>query len=676
MSFIYPQFLWAFLLLAIPVLIHLFNFRRYKTVYFSQVSFLKEVKQETKKQSQLKHLLVLIARILAFTALILAFAQPYFQEDNNKIQQTKSTISIYVDNSFSMQNNYQEGNKFEVARQFAYEIVKSFNKNDQFQILSNEFEGFQQRVYTQNEALKLIDQLVLSPETRTFTEVNKRQNSTLSKYSGTKREQFVISDFQKSTFNLDNFIPDSANQYWLIPLTSENQHNVSIDSVWIIEPAFKPNDVVNIHYRLKNYSSKKMSIPLKASLENQVINQAEIDIQPFEKKDSSIAVVFPKKGIHYGKISLGNDAIKYDNTFHFGVKLADVIEVAIIQPNVKDSSVKSVFEKDSIFNVSVFKKDQIDQKELENADLIILNGAQKINSGLISTIERAISNGRSLFVFPPAQQPEKLNTLLSTFKAPQLSKKDTNRIQITKLTFKHPFFSSILNSETKNPLLPTSFLHYVQLPSNGLTQNLLEFENNEVALSITQYKKGTIYLSSSPIQEKYSTWTKHSLLLPILFQSAFNSQSKYPLAYTIGSNQNLIAKEKPNPKETFEIYSGSGKNSFIPSYKTIGQLSNIRPGLYAENEGNYVLKLNDRSIAPIALNYNRLESNQDQLSETDLNEFIDKTKHKNLSIITGQFTDVASQINLLGDVQSWWKLLIIGGLIFLGIETLLIRLWK
>ena len=48
-TFLYPNFLWALSLVAIPIIIHLFNFRKYKTVYFPNVSLLKEVQQESKK---------------------------------------------------------------------------------------------------------------------------------------------------------------------------------------------------------------------------------------------------------------------------------------------------------------------------------------------------------------------------------------------------------------------------------------------------------------------------------------------------------------------------------------------------------------------------------------------------------------------------------------------------
>src|SRR5687767_13764757 len=102
MRFLYPSFLFALLAIAIPIIIHLFNFRKFKKIYFPNVRFLKEVKLETQSKSRLKHLLVLASRILAITFLVLAFAQPYIPASEKEIIKGEQTISIYIDNSFSM----------------------------------------------------------------------------------------------------------------------------------------------------------------------------------------------------------------------------------------------------------------------------------------------------------------------------------------------------------------------------------------------------------------------------------------------------------------------------------------------------------------------------------------------------------------------------------------------
>ena len=72
-----PQILYALLALAIPIIIHLFNFRKHEKIYFSSIRFLEEIKTKNKKKRNLKNLLILLSRLLALAFLIIAFAKPY-----------------------------------------------------------------------------------------------------------------------------------------------------------------------------------------------------------------------------------------------------------------------------------------------------------------------------------------------------------------------------------------------------------------------------------------------------------------------------------------------------------------------------------------------------------------------------------------------------------------------
>src|SRR5690554_527207 len=116
MSFLYPTFLFALLTIAIPVIIHLFSFRRYKTIYFSNVNLLKKIKRESRKKSQLKQLLMLLARIFTIVFLVFAFAQPYMPVENETQTESEEVIGIYIDNSFSMNALSEKGQLIELAR--------------------------------------------------------------------------------------------------------------------------------------------------------------------------------------------------------------------------------------------------------------------------------------------------------------------------------------------------------------------------------------------------------------------------------------------------------------------------------------------------------------------------------------------------------------------------------
>src|SRR6056297_3586351 len=116
MQFLVPVFLTALAALAIPIIIHLFHFRRFKKVYFTNVRFLREVKEETSSRSRLRNILVLLARLLALAALVLAFAQPYLKQSGN-VQKGSKAVSIFIDNSFSMDALSQDVPLLDKAKQ-------------------------------------------------------------------------------------------------------------------------------------------------------------------------------------------------------------------------------------------------------------------------------------------------------------------------------------------------------------------------------------------------------------------------------------------------------------------------------------------------------------------------------------------------------------------------------
>ena len=126
MRFVHPEILWALTALAVPVLIHLFNFRRYKKIAFSNVSFLKEVKSETTKSSKIRHLIILICRLRAFAALIFAFAQPFFPTGVSEKMNGTRAVSVYLDNSLSMQGQSEGVSFLESSKQKASALVSSF----------------------------------------------------------------------------------------------------------------------------------------------------------------------------------------------------------------------------------------------------------------------------------------------------------------------------------------------------------------------------------------------------------------------------------------------------------------------------------------------------------------------------------------------------------------------
>src|SRR3569833_225308 len=197
MHFLYPAFLFALFTLAIPVLIHLFNFRRYQKVYFSNVQFLKDVQEQQSHRRNLKERLILASRLLAITFLVLAFARPYIPGNNAANAGKQQVVSVFVDNSYSTQTLNREGSLLDEAKRRAKEIASAYSINDSFQLLTQDYEGKHQRILSREEFDDAVDAVKVSPQNRRLQQIICRQESLLDMKKSAVRSIYLISDFQK-----------------------------------------------------------------------------------------------------------------------------------------------------------------------------------------------------------------------------------------------------------------------------------------------------------------------------------------------------------------------------------------------------------------------------------------------------------------------------------------------
>ena len=174
MSFLYPQFLFALGALLIPVIIHLFNFRRYKKILFTNVSILKDIETSSKSVRQLKNLLILLTRLLGLAFLVFAFAQPIIPLSENTSTTTSGRLVIFIDNSHSMEIFNGGKSQLDLAKAAASEILEKRGHETTVHILTNYFMQSEMNGLSIEDALSEINKISISPYRRSFTEIVNR----------------------------------------------------------------------------------------------------------------------------------------------------------------------------------------------------------------------------------------------------------------------------------------------------------------------------------------------------------------------------------------------------------------------------------------------------------------------------------------------------------------------
>lgn len=681
MEFAHPSFLYALTAIAIPIIIHLFNFRRFKRVFFTNVRFIKELKQETQKRSQLRHLIVLLMRILAIAALVFAFAQPFIPVDANEEKVTrKNAVSIFIDNSFSMQVESTEGRLLNVARRKAGEIVNTYSNTDNFQLLTNNFKGIHQRLVSKTEMDEMLEQINISPVSRRASEVLTRQKDLLNEQTGSNKTSYIISDFQKNTFDFAQLMQDTTLDVVLVPLRADNTSNLFIDSCWFTTPIQQVNQGVTLKVSITNSSDKEYEkIPVKLRIGGQQKALASFSIKPRSSTEVDLAYTHYSPGIKYGELEINDYPVTYDDRFYISYRVDATIPVLAINDDEESAYLNALYGSDSVFVFDQTALRQINYSGLSDYQLIVLNNLDNLPTGLIRQLQRFMQSGGSVAVFPSEDiERSSYETFLGQFRIGRLEKIDTASTEVSSINTSHLLYQDVFEEIPENMDFPAVFAHYpLRLISRSPTEPVLTMQNGDVFLTQTPYENGHIYFFTSPLDSDFSNFPRHALFVPTLYKIALLSHPPQRLYHTIGKSSAIRLRNiNIQNEEVFHIKSFNGDFDIIPSHmQSAGQVI-IDPHEQIKETGNYRIVKQEKEVAGIAYNYDRTESVLNYYTKDELEQMIADNQLESFSVLDIQTENVKKAITRLSKGVQLWIYFVLAALLFLLAEGLILRFWK
>lgn len=676
MQFLFPAFLFALAALAIPVIIHLFYFRRFKKVYFTNVRFLREVKEETSARSRLRNLLVLLMRLLAIVFLVLAFAQPFIPQDDAEVQRGNKAVSLFIDNSFSMQALSQDVPLVEKAKQRAREIVNAYAPSDEFQILTNDFEGRHQRMVSQEDALALIEEIKAGPAVRQLSAVLARQRQALSTAEADYEVVYQISDFQQNITDIQG-VEDTTLELNLVPLQAVQEKNISIDSAWFINPVPMPNQPNPLVVRVRNLTgetAENVRLSIRHEGENKPVGTLAVPAE--SSVVDTINVSIQRTGWHEARLNITDFPIQFDDNYHIAFNVKDVIRVLAINEDQANRYLTAAFDGVSNFEIDNLPSQALDYSQLGNYDLIVTNDLQAISSGLAFELQQYVENGGNLTVFPGREADlSSYRSFLSGFPANELEQFQEQPREVGQINTEAFVFNDVFENRSANLKLPATQGNFsLSNYANRGEEPLLTYRDGAVLLARYQKGRGNLYLSAAPLNEAYSNLVRNGeIFVPMLFKMAISSRQGQALSYTIGQNATLVAPHDATSSDI--VYKLRGEDEeFIPEQRIIGAKVYLNAGQQVKEAGYYDLFLQPEAIlATYAFNYDRRESELTYYGPEELAAYVGPIANLiNVSenaVLTATIEERSQGISL-------WRWCLILALLFLGAEVLLLRFWK
>jgi hypothetical protein len=674
-QFISPAFLWFLLLIAIPILIHLFNFRRFKKIEFTNVRFLKELKDETQSQSKLKHLLVLLARMLAIIFLVLAFARPFIPKNKTTDKGEQAVISLYIDNSFSMNSLNDQGNLLEEAKIKCHDVAEAYPATTQFQLITNDFRGEQQRLMNKEETLDNIDKIKITSFSRTASEILARQQDALAAAQGNNKTLFWFSDFQKSFLTAAS---DSTLTVNAVMLNAVPNNNIYIDSCWLSSPVIQPNMPVELSVRVKNTgSSEGVDVPLKFFINDVQKSVSTIHVNAESEAIAVINFTVSQTGWQKAMVSLDDNPITFDDAYYFSFRLVDKISVYHIG-NGQNIFIKKLFEENSIVTYRYAAQTNVNFMELQGANAVVLTDVKEIPSGMSDELMKFVNRGGTLIVFPDSLiNPTGFSMLSQKLQLDNFLNINNNTDRISKIDFEHEVFKNMFEKMQENMNLPDVIKHY-DLTSDIRSNRevLLRLQGGSSFLNRYKSGKGMVYLFTAPAHISAGGFVTHALFAPILFKAALLSIPSLAPSFTLGNGDMFALTNAPSADEVVHLRNKKENIDIIPEIRSAqNETAVFMPELGVAGFYDLTNK-RDSLLAVVAMNYNRNESVINFANEEELVAAFGNQKFKSFNILSKGIASVSTFIKELNNGISLWKYCIILVLLFLGIEILLLRFMK
>lgn len=672
------------LAVSVPLAIHLFNFRRTRRVLFTNVSFLKEI--ETRKSSfrRMKHLLILLARMLAIACLALAFAQPYLKKDAGLVD-FQGVKSFYLDNSFSMQNEDNNKRFIDIATGSLDELLGIYSNLTSLQLVTNDFSPEDHSLFTASGLQDRLTRMELTPASRTFREVYSRQKSMLANASAAgKSEMYWISDFQKSTAgDLSGIEIDSADRLTLIPVHAGPGRNIYVDSVWLQTPFLRQGQKNVLNVRIRSSGDEPVeNLPVRLMLNDTQVSASSADIPANGAENVSFDFILGEEGYIRGVVSFDDFPVTFDNQYYFVLNASPVIRILHLHTGTLSLSdpVSRVYRNDSLFQVTNSVADNADVGLVSSSDLVILDEIERLSPSLMSGIVDFVGKGGALLVIPPGKPDVASYKLyLEQMGVFGLDQYSGDAVPLNEPDTRIPFFLDVFEASLKadGQVSMPSAASVWQWAKAGNT--LLSLRNGHQFLSQVTVRRGKLYLLSAPLNAMAGSFSQHALFVPVMYKIAASSARAEKTAHSFDDKAIELTVSDAGPNTVFKIRNGDAE--IIPVQRLSGNRLVLELPKKAELSGQalepgyFSLEANGKTENLLALNLGKAESELAYYSAEELRaQFAGK---ENITVFESiGDSDLGDKFEKYSTGTRLWKYFLYAALAFLLAEILLVRLMK
>ena len=424
MSFLQPLALIALPLIALPIIIHLINQQRHRTIPWAAMMFLMRAKRMSRGMARLRHLLILLMRVLAIGALIFAISRPLSGGWLGSVGLSKPDATlILLDRSASMEvQDLQAGeSKRSTALKRLAQLLEQGDYGTHL-LLIDSASGQLQEV----DSPKALLSLPMTEASATSANIPGMLETALAYLKANesgRAEIWICSDLKENDWDVhsgrwnamrEEFAQLEGVHHFLLAYTDPPANNLSVrvENVQRWERGNAAELLLDVIVRTEGGASsltpEERSVVRRVPIEFEVNNvrsvvEVELDTLGASLKGHRIPID-TKLSSGWGSVSLPGDANPLDNRFFFTFSEPPVRKAVVVSD---DPKVGEAFRRALAIptdarlqhHVDVMPMNRVAEIDWENTGLLIWQGT--LPSGLVAEqIQHFVNNGRVAMFFP------------------------------------------------------------------------------------------------------------------------------------------------------------------------------------------------------------------------------------------------------------------------------------
>lgn len=665
----------------IPLIIHLFSRRRVKVVEFSSLRHLKEMQKRQLRRLRIRQWLLLLLRMLIILAVVMAFARPTLKEGLVGSHAAVSAV-ILIDNSASMQRYVSDGLLFDIARDRAAELLKTFSQTDEVSLIgldrSTDLSG---RSFTSAAgASEELARVTIGGGRADIQEGLEQALKLLGGAINLNQEVYLISDLQRTSLPESDILRGSDVNLYLVNLPLEENENLGVVALDFGGQLIRPGHDFDLRATVHNYGATESGDKIASLfLDGNRVAQTDFSVTAAGETSVHFTRSVAAAGFHSGFVEISDDRFPGDNRQYFSFRIPEQFNLLIINGDDAVQFLTLALVPPTLggqyWSVKEADPDDLAGVDFNDYDVIVLAGTPNLSDTYVGRIDTFVRRGKSLFfTYGGETDIDNFNarwsqtTMVTYDQAVPLNFSREGYYSFEAIDLDHPIFSVFDFEDGRPPQIKFFALPKFHIAERART--LISFTGNFPALVEADYGLGKVITFTAPMSPRYSDLVSHGFFVPLVSRIAeylASDLSSLEVKLYAGSNLTRALSSAGTQIYAVDLIAPDSSLIALPPEEDNGALV-VRTGPLTQ-AGIYRIAASGRDLDCFALNIDPLECD---LAAADIDQFgtaLGASEIRQLELNQ----PMAASIAQFRVGRELWQIFLWIALILLAIEMLLGR---